>query len=120
MSITFNYTIIKLYHKIYSIERLWRDLWDGCICLFYTLFCMMEDRGILLPGNEVDLKALHYIYLPRIQQHLDMFRNAFIRRPLRTANNRTPLQLWISGLTIDPRTDLNMVLTVILSYFSFY
>ncbi|XP_052790687.1 uncharacterized protein LOC128224739 isoform X2 [Mya arenaria] len=90
------------------IERLWRDVWDGCIGLFYKLFCMMEDTGILLPQNDDHLKALHYIYLPRIQQHMDTFRSAYTRRPLRTANSRTPMQLWISGLLIDPRTNLNM------------
>ncbi|WAR28014.1 hypothetical protein MAR_013718 [Mya arenaria] len=58
------------YHKLIRIERLWRDVWDGCIGLFYKLFCMMEDTGILLPQNDDHLKALHYIYLPRIQQHI--------------------------------------------------
>ncbi|WAR30893.1 hypothetical protein MAR_033435, partial [Mya arenaria] len=95
-------------HKLIRIERLWRDVWDGCIGLFYKLFCMMEDTGILLPQNDDHLKALHYIYLPRIQQHMDTFRSAYTRRPLRTANSRTPMQLWISGLLIDPRTNLNM------------
>jgi hypothetical protein len=47
--------------------------------------------------------ALHYVFLPRIQNHLDRFCEAYIRKPIRTANNRSPLQLWISGQMLDPR-----------------
>ena len=50
------------------IERFWRDLFTGCISFFYNLFYMLEDRNLLDPGSEIDLFALHYIYLPRIYQ----------------------------------------------------
>lgn len=60
-------------------------------------------------NNEVHVKALHFVFIPRIQEHLDKFRAAFIRRPLRTANYRTPLQLWISGQILDPRVHLREV-----------
>ncbi|ESO98489.1 hypothetical protein LOTGIDRAFT_174258 [Lottia gigantea] len=62
----------------------------------------MEEENILQPTNEVHLEALHYVFIPRIQNHLDEFREAFIRRPLRTANQKTPLQMWIEGQIIDP------------------
>ena len=28
------------------IERFWRDLFSGCISLFYNLFYMLEDRNL--------------------------------------------------------------------------
>ena len=30
------------------IERLWRDVYQGCLTLFYNLFQGMEDEGLLL------------------------------------------------------------------------
>ena len=36
------------------IERLWRDLFSGCICYFYHLFYFMEGEGIL------DQQLLYY------------------------------------------------------------
>ena len=47
------------------IERLWRDVYQGCTCLFYRLFYHLEDIGVLNPCCELDLFALHFIYVPR-------------------------------------------------------
>ncbi len=41
------------------IERLWRDVFSGCVSLFYAL----EDEGLLDVNNDADLFALHYIYM---------------------------------------------------------
>lgn len=80
------------------IERLWRDLYFGCTHIFYSLFYAMEDAGILDPSSEAHLYALHYIYLPRLNRHLSEFVNAHARAPISTEHNKSPLQLWISGL----------------------
>lgn len=80
------------------IERLWRDVFYGCTHTFYMLFGCMEDCGLLNPSNEVHLYALHYVFLPRINQQLHEFANAHARAPISTERNRTPEQLWISGL----------------------
>ena len=60
------------------IERLWRDVFQGCTCLFYRLFYYLEDVEVLDPCNELHLFALHFVYLPRIQRSLDHFCNAYI------------------------------------------
>ena len=44
-----------------------------------------------------DLYALHFIFLPVIQQ-LDLFRNGWAHHALRTEQYQTPQQLWILGL----------------------
>ena len=80
------------------IERLWRDLFQGCISLYYFLFLSLEEVGLLDPASEVDVCALHFVYLPIIQSQVDMFREAWCNHPLRTAHNRTPHQLWILGM----------------------
>jgi len=92
-----------IFGGFFRIERLWREVWNGCSSMFYGLFSSMEDSGILDVNNERHMMALHSVYLPRIQLHMDKFREAVMRRPLRTEGNRTPLQLWISGQLLDPR-----------------
>ncbi|XP_078318026.1 uncharacterized protein LOC144620608 [Crassostrea virginica] len=102
--------VLKTYlYLLFRIERFWSDLWDGCICLFYCIFTFLECQNLLDMNNELHMKALHFVFIPRIQEHLDKFRASFIRRPLRTANYRTPLQLWISGQVQDPRVHLTEI-----------
>ncbi|XP_028407186.1 uncharacterized protein LOC114529573 [Dendronephthya gigantea] len=79
------------------IERLWRDLFSGCVHVFYHLFYDMEQHGILEPSNEVHLFALHYTYLPRINQNLSIFVQGHSRAPLSSERGKSPLQLWIQG-----------------------
>ncbi|XP_026076638.1 uncharacterized protein LOC113054983 isoform X2 [Carassius auratus] len=76
------------------IERLWRDVFDQVTDLFYTTFRRLEDEGWHNPDQEVDLFALHWSYIPQIQRHLQEFQSAWNSHSLRSAGNRTPLQLW--------------------------
>ena len=45
------------------IERLWRDVFENCLHVFYSLFYVLEDNGILDADNQIYLHALHYIYV---------------------------------------------------------
>ena len=67
------------------IERFWRNLFEGCVSF----------SNLLNPDDVVDLCALHFVFLPIIQRHLDTFREAWCSHPIRTEHNRTPHQLWI-------------------------
>ena len=80
------------------IERLCRDLYIGCIHIYYEAFRYLEDQGLLQIDNELHLYCLHYVFLPRINQHLADFRSGWDCHPLSTERNRTPNQLWIEGL----------------------
>lgn len=94
------------------IERLWRDVYDGVIKLYRDVFFYMESTNILDPINELHLFCLHYVYLPRINSHLNQWVNAWINHPMRTASNRTPLQLWMQmepDLNEDQELDYNQV-----------
>ena len=79
------------------IERLWRDVVESVVCVYSSLFLFMEAQHILDPGSELDVFALHYIFLPRIQRLLDRFVQRFNFHSVSTAHNRTPRQLWSSG-----------------------
>lgn len=80
------------------IERFWRDLFHGCISLFYTLFYSLEDTGELNPDDPVDLFCLHYVYIPRLNQHLKVFQAMYSHHRLRGSGNKSPYQLWLTGM----------------------
>ena len=55
------------------IERLWRDLFSGCVSYFYNLFYHLEAEDLLDPENEADILALHMTFLPKLQKSLTLF-----------------------------------------------
>ena len=80
------------------IERLWRDLHYSATKLYYRLFYYLEDQHLLDPLNEVHVFALHYVYLPRINRSIDLFKNAWNHHSIRTMHNSSPHQLYSSGI----------------------
>lgn len=79
------------------VERLWRDVYRDVLDTFYGIFMSMEEIGILNPINEIDLWCLHYCFCHIINQKLKSWVNAWIRHPLSSEHNQTPLQLWLRG-----------------------
>lgn len=103
------------------IERLWRDVYYACTYKYYWLFQFMEDVGLLDPTNEIHLFCLHFVYIPRISRHLSEFSQGWNNHGLSTERNKTPIQLWISGMfdmassnhraareMWEPRTDVSI------------
>ena len=80
------------------IERLWRDVFETVLQVFYRLFYHMEHLGILDPLNELHLFALHYIYIPVINQALDLYCSAWNMHSLSSCKSKTPLQLYTEGM----------------------
>ena len=56
--------------------------------------------------NNVEMFCLHYVFKPRINQHLEQFVNGWDNHPIRTARNRTPNQLWMIGLREATRAQM--------------
>ena len=79
------------------IERLWRDLFSGCISFFYYLFYYMEEVHLIDVNDLCDIYALHFVFTPIIQSHLDMFRAGWANHHLRTEHNKSSQQLWTMG-----------------------
>lgn len=79
------------------IERLWRDVYSDVLDLFYGIFMSMEDIGILDPISDIDLWCLHFCFCDVINNKLKAWVNAWIRHPLSSEQNQTPLQLWVRG-----------------------
>lgn len=80
------------------IERLWRDVFQGCTVLFYNLFQLMEEEGVLNPDSQIHLFCLHYVFIKRINFCLREFMNAWNRHPMDSEHGLSPEQLWVAGL----------------------
>lgn len=80
------------------IERLWRDVYQIVLSVFYDLFLSLEEAKYLDIDNEEHLFCLHYVYKPLINQMLSNFTSSWLNHKIRTARNRTPLQLFIMGM----------------------
>lgn len=103
------------------IERLWRDVYGDCLSLFYQIFQYLEMHNMLDADDETHIWCLHMVYLPMINQHLETWKASWVHHPLRTESNKSPMQLWISGLHAtqfglamlrnarDPVTEVNIV-----------
>ncbi len=83
------------------VERLWRDVFQGVLKMYYNLFYHEElhyiypnvHQTLLDPTNELHLFCLHYIFIPRINQHLHEWKQAWIMHPMRSEGQQTPIQL---------------------------
>lgn len=80
------------------IERLWVDVYNGVLSYYYNLFTRLEECQILDPDDELDIWSLHLAFLPKINASLKCWKEGWIRHPLRTEHNRSPLQLWVQGI----------------------
>ena len=65
--------------------------------LFYKMFYFLEHHSLLNSLNEHHLLALHYIFIPRINRSLKEFVNSWNNHPIRTAQHKSPQQLFTAG-----------------------
>lgn len=80
------------------IERLWRDVFQTVLSVFYDLFVSLESWGYLDPDNEEHLFCLQYVYNPVINNCLNNFSLSWNNHKIRTAGHKSPLQLFILGM----------------------
>ena len=80
------------------IERFWHDLYLGSTYIYYAVFYYLEEQEYLNPVNEIHLYCFHYVFIPRINQHIQKFVDGWDNHPISSERNLTPNQLWIMGL----------------------
>ena len=80
------------------IERLWRDMRKMVTEYFRLLFYFLERNNLLNPNDELDLAALHYVFIPRINENLEKFKVSWNNHKLSTEKQKTPNQLYILGM----------------------
>ena len=81
------------------IERLLRDVFNGCLSRFHTLFYRIENNEFfaLDINNELDICCLKYFFLQIINKCLEPWREAWIHHKLRKTR-KTPLEMYADGL----------------------
>ena len=86
------------------VERGWVDVAKDVLHPFHDLFTGLsvpEDDGglgLLDVNNRLHLWALHFIFLPRLNNMLEIFQNQRNHQGLRTERNKTPSQLFMMGM----------------------
>ena len=60
------------------IERLWRDVYVSVLKFYHDLFLYMEAIGVMDPDDETHLFCLHFFNTPRINDHLEQWKGAWI------------------------------------------
>ena len=80
------------------IERLWIDVYLAVTQIYLTVFLVLERSGALNVSNELHLACLHYVFLPRINHHLEKVCEGWNNHPLSTEKNMSSNQPWIHGL----------------------
>ena len=82
------------------MERLWRDVYEGVLSMYYQLFYFLEGEGMLDPFNTPYIAALHYTY-QILMKNYELWRNAWSRHRMRTVKS-SPIRLWVSGQLQNP------------------
>lgn len=86
------------------IVRLWRDLYEGVLDHYHKLFYYIEDQGFLNIMNEIHIFALHNVYTNKINEKLNIWKEAWGSHRLRTVRT-SPLQLYTSSMINNPVRD---------------
>ena len=84
------------------IERLWRDVFQSCTILYYNIFHYMESTHELDVDNEMHIYCLHHVFLPKINQSLNGFLEAWNNHPMQSEHSLSPNQLWLQGISQYP------------------
>ena len=80
------------------LERLWRDMRKMATEYFWLFFHFLERNDLLNPNDELDLAALDYVFIPRINENLEKFKVSWNNHKLSTEKQKTPNQLYILGM----------------------
>lgn len=80
------------------IERLWVDVYTGVLYIYYCVFSHLESEELFDIDNEMHHFCLQFVFVPRINNHLNMFATGWDSHKISSAGNMTPNQLWIMGL----------------------
>lgn len=91
------------------IERLWRDVKDQVTGYYRGLFNYFETQGMDIT-NLCHIFVLQYLFINRINQHLQQFMHSWNNHKISTENNKSPNQiLYERGNTIPPPIDIDEV-----------
>ena len=79
------------------VECMWKDMHQSVTKLFYRLFYFLEEMRWLDPTNDIHMYSLHYVYIPRINCALTLFKTGWNKHGIRTEHASSPEQLFVAG-----------------------
>ena len=65
---------------------------------FPTPLPFLRENNLLNPNDELDLVALHYVFIPRINENLEKFKVSWNNHNLSIEKKKTPNQLYTLGM----------------------
>jgi hypothetical protein len=83
------------------IERLWRDVRTQAIEYYKILFAGLERDGMDVT-NALHLYVLQYMFMQRINEDLDRFKESWNHHKLSTEHNQSPYQLLANNGNLYP------------------
>ncbi|XP_026128655.1 uncharacterized protein LOC113109211 isoform X1 [Carassius auratus] len=100
------------------VERLWRDVWSSVTNVYYDVLHALEEGGHLNISDLTHLFCCHCVFLPRLQDDLNLFRNTWDNHPIRTEGNMSPNQLWVMGSVRNavPEPDIELCLWILTGF----
>lgn len=102
------------------VERAHRDVYAGVLSFFAKIFGELEDDGLLDPLNEIQLYALHLIYIPRINKCLEEFKKQWMHHGLSTENGLSPIQLYTMGVLSNANSDHTAITSILQNDLPYY
>ena len=63
-------------------ERLWRDVFGDVIKLYYEIFYQLENLELLDRSSELDLFSLHHVFVPKMNEHLNIWKDGWVNHKL--------------------------------------
>ena len=69
----------------------------------------MEEHELLDRAHKVDIYALQFVFVPRIQNSLNEFKEGWNYHQLSTEQNKSPYQIWMLGM-MDSNRGVQMYL----------
>ena len=81
----------------HRIERTWLEVNKNMVTYYCNIYYLEQCQALDILA-ESHLFALHYVFLPCIDQTLTELSQSWNNHPMRTEGNRSPRQLWHSGM----------------------
>ena len=73
----------------------------GEMPLAALLSCQLKNLELLDSSSELDLFSLHYVFVPKINKHLNIWKDGWVNHKLSSEAQYTPLHLFISRMLDD-------------------
>ena len=80
------------------MERLHYDTTHCVLSHFIDIFLFMEEHELLDRANKIDIYAVQSVFVPRIQNSLNEFKEGWKNHQLSAEQNKSPYRIWMLGM----------------------